>query len=216
MNKLHRPVLMLDKGFQAYDAMPVRDAFCKIETERATFVDSDYIQYSLEQWFALPIHNHDYIITGRDAVRVPEVMRFLDHKLDHSRSRVMFNRKNLYKRDGYRCQYCGCKPKPDEITVDHILPQSRGGLSSFTNCVLACLKCNLKKGDRTPEEAGMQLRRLIMGPDGIAQVQYYYRPVHPKWHPAYSLPKLSKFPESWPNFLQMKNDELYWYVELEM
>lgn len=212
-NLINRPVLMLDKGFQAYDAMPVHEAFGRVIADRATFVDENYTQYSISQWLDLPVDGCETIETARFPVRLPEVMRFPNHKLDHKRSKVMFNRKNLYKRDGYRCQYCGCKPRADEITIDHIVPQSKGGLSCFENCVLCCLRCNLKKADRTPEQAGMQLRRMVYV-DGKIEIRFYHRPEHPQWNPMYSLPKLSVFPETWKNFLQMKKDELYWHVEL--
>jgi len=59
------------------------------------------------------------------------------------------------------------------------------------------------------------LRRIALAADGSPQVKFYHRPVQPQWNPMYSLPKLAKFPDSWKNFLQMKNDELYWHVELE-
>lgn len=207
------PVLMIDRGFQGYDATSVENAFKKVMADRATFVDSDYNQYDIDAWMSLPVDGHDTIATPRYLIRVPTVMRFADHQRDYKRALVLYNRKNLYKRDGYRCQYCSRRPRPDEITIDHILPQSRGGLSTFDNTVLCCLKCNLKKGDKTPEEAGMKLRRIVRGSDGSPQVKFYYRPIHPRWNPHYSLPNLKEYPKDWKNFLG--DSELYWNVELE-
>jgi len=206
---------MIDRSFQAYDAMPVCNAFGKVMANRATFVDDNYQQYDLTGWMGLDIDGYNTVATSRQLIRVPEIMRFAEHQRDHKRSLVLYNRKNLYKRDGYRCQYCSKRPRPDEITIDHIQPQSRGGLSTFPNSVLCCLKCNLKKGNKTPEEAGMRLRRIVRGPDGKPQVQFYHRPIQPRWNPHYSLPKLREYPPTWKLFLQEKIDELYWDVELE-
>ncbi len=210
----NRPVLMLDKGFQWYDATTLKDAFCKVMANHAQFVD-EYVTYDIDSWCELPVDGHDVIATASKSIRVPTVMRFESFTKDYSRCKVVFSRKNLWKRDNYRCQYCGCKPRPDEITVDHVVPQTQGGISCFENCVLSCVKCNLKKGGRTPEQAGMQLRRSVPGSNGIMKVVYYDRPAQPAWSPLYNLPKLSKFPESWKDYIQIKHEELYWHVTLE-
>src|SRR5467141_1917509 len=78
--------------------------------------------------------------------------------------RVAFNKKNILRRDGYTCQYCN--RRGERLTVDHVLPRSRGGDTTWTNVVAACLRCNLKKGNRLPEETGMRLIR---------------EPIHPKF-----------------------------------
>ena len=98
--------------------------------------------------------------------------------------RVKFNKRNLITRDGHCCQYCGTGEAP--LTIDHVFPRSRrskrfpnGGTTTWQNCVTACIRCNLKKGNRTPEEAGMKLLSkpapprwflpiLHRGPSGIA------------------------------------------------
>jgi 5-methylcytosine-specific restriction endonuclease McrA len=67
---------------------------------------------------------------------------------------VVMSRQNIFKRDGYCCVYCGSRK---DLTLDHVLPKSRNGKSSWTNLVTACQKCNSKKGDQTPEEANMRL-----------------------------------------------------------
>src|SRR2546425_8885294 len=68
--------------------------------------------------------------------------------------RVAFNKKNILRRDGYTCQYCN--RRGERLTVDHVLPRSRGGDTTWTNVVAACLRCNLKKGNRLPDESGMR------------------------------------------------------------
>lgn len=212
---LNRPVLVLDRGFQAYDSTTLDDAFKSVENNRAQFVDEMYNTYDIKSWFDLPVPDGATCVhTVRNTLRIPEVMRF-KHYEKKRRSRVIFSRKNLFKRDHWRCQYCGKKPRPDEITMDHVDPRTNGGVSCFTNCVLACLKCNLKKAGRTPEQAGMRLRRLVPRADGTFEVEFYYRPEEPAWSPYYNLPNLKNPPDSWKNFLRSKNDELYWHVELE-
>lgn len=68
---------------------------------------------------------------------------------------ISLSRRNLLHRDSYTCQYCG--DRRHDLTIDHIVPRSRGGTDSWENVVAACLKCNVKKGDRTPKEANMAL-----------------------------------------------------------
>ena len=75
------------------------------------------------------------------------------------RLKVKFNRKNLFARDGNRCQYCGKKFSTTEFSLDHLVPRSRGGRATWDNIVCACLRCNVRKGGRTPREAGMRLVR---------------------------------------------------------
>jgi 5-methylcytosine-specific restriction endonuclease McrA len=73
------------------------------------------------------------------------------------RNKVPYSRRNVYIRDQYTCQYCGTKR---DLSIDHIIPSSRGGKTNFKNCVTSCVKCNTTKGNRTPEEASMKLNRL--------------------------------------------------------
>lgn len=209
---LNKPTLVLDKAFQAYTAFPVHKALTKVIADRAEFIDENYTRYTLDEWVELPVSDGDkYIQAGRQRkILLPEVIRF-PHLKRKLRRNVPWCRKNLWKRDGYRCQYCGKKPRPDEITVDHVVPRKQGGISCFENCVLACLQCNLKKGNKTPEQAGMTLIKTL--PNG--KIIPYDRPIKPPWSPLFSMPKIDVFPKSWKNFLDMKNDELYWYVELE-
>ena len=95
-----------------------------------------------------------------------------------------FSRRNVAKRDHHTCQYCGAQPGWEPITIDHVLPRSRGGASSWTNCVAACVACNARKADRTPEQAGMRLRKT---------------PVRPLWKPLFAAREARV--ESWSRFL---------------
>lgn len=85
---------------------------------------------------------------------VPSVIRILRY-INYRTQEVPLTRKNILKRDNYQCQYCGAREAP--MTVDHVIPKTRGGKDEWTNLVCACVKCNNKKGDRTLKEAGMKL-----------------------------------------------------------
>ena len=112
------------------------------------------------------------------------------------RNVVKFNRRNIFLRDRNFCQYCGKKFATHQLSLDHVTPRSRGGGTSWENIVCACVRCNVRKGGRTPAEARM---RLIN------------RPVKPKRSPLlYQQLRHRKY-ESWKNFI----DEAYWDVELQ-
>jgi len=89
-------------------------------------------------------------------LRVPAVLRLIKLIRTIYRAGVAFTKRNVLVRDGFRCAYCG-SPR-DRLSIDHIIPRSRGGKTTFENCVAACKCCNLRKGGRTPSEAGMYLR----------------------------------------------------------
>ena len=107
---------------------------------------------------------------GTAQPRAPEVI-CLAHYDRLPGAAVTFSRRNVAKRDHHTCQYCGAQPGAEAITIDHVVPRSQGGASSWTNCVAACIRCNALKADRTPEQAGMKPRR---------------RPVRPEWKPLYA------------------------------
>jgi 5-methylcytosine-specific restriction endonuclease McrA len=88
--------------------------------------------------------------------KIPAVMRLVKLVKTLYQLKTPFNKKNVMVRDGFRCAYCG-HTKP-HLTVDHVLPKSKGGGTSFENCVACCRPCNTEKGNRTPKEAGMKLR----------------------------------------------------------
>ncbi|MDR2018488.1 MAG: HNH endonuclease [Syntrophobacterales bacterium] len=99
-------------------------------------------------------------------MRHPAVIRLL--RLVRNRHiNVKFSRKNIFLRDNYTCQYCGKKFEPKSLTCDHIIPRSRGGTAEWTNIVTSCLHCNVKKGDKMPDEAGMSPRKRPSRPRGF-------------------------------------------------
>ncbi len=125
-------------------------------------------------------------------IKVPAVVRLLRTFRRH-KMQVRFSRANIYARDSYACQYCGAKKPIGELTYDHVRPRHQGGKTEWTNIVTACQECNLYKGCRTPEQAGMRLRQ---------------KPVQPTWVPAITIAISTRsMPDAW-------RDYLYWTSEL--
>ena len=124
--------------------------------------------------------------------KMPAVVRLINAFRRH-RGEVRFSRINVYARDRYCCQYCGLRGTLSDLTFDHVLPRAQGGSTSWTNVVSACVSCNGKKGNRTPQQAGMRLLK---------------KPAQPRWVPAVTL-QISKrsVPDAW-------TDYLYWTSEL--
>lgn len=135
------------------------------------------------------IEEYERIIKGVNfSIRLPAVVR-LRRYIKRVNPFIKFSRQNLYVRDGGRCQYCGSTFEPKELTYDHVIPRSRGGQTDWTNVVSCCPACNLKKGGRTPEEAGMSLIR---------------KPKPPIWIPLLAMSLgIQETPEVWKSYLYL-------------
>lgn len=202
LSLLNRPSLVLNKCWQAIHFVSAKNAIVKTASRRSLIIDPrNYNEYSLTDWIGRQIpsnavcikHSYDRLI------EVPEIIRLISYD-KYPKRKVIFCRRALWKRDCQRCQYCGKKPRYDEITIDHVIPRSRGGQSCFENCVLACLKCNLKKRNRTPEESGMALMK---------------KPSVPIWCPTYSVCK-KNIPISCLKFLKQRElNDYYWSTEIQ-
>ncbi len=94
---------------------------------------------------------------------------------------IELSRKNIIRRDGHRCQYCSKSSPP--LTIDHVMPKSRGGSDTWENLVCACVRCNNRKGNRTPEEAGMPLLRRPRKPSHIMFIRHIEGRVKEQWKP---------------------------------
>jgi 5-methylcytosine-specific restriction endonuclease McrA len=139
-----------------------------------------------------PREGEDVVRAAHGPVRAPDVIVLTNYDSVHSRT-VAFNRRNLFARDKNICQYCGRKFRSEDLSIDHVFPQCQGGRSTWDNCVLACLKCNVRKGGRTPKQAGMSL---------------IHQPYKPKWSPTFRT-RIVK--PTWRKFLEA----VYWDVLLK-
>jgi CRISPR/Cas system Type II protein with McrA/HNH and RuvC-like nuclease domain len=108
---------------------------------------------------------NDIVTTIGNFVR-PLVIRLLNY-IKFRPKTIKVNRKRIFKRDGYSCQYCGSKKN---LTIDHVMPRSRGGLNSWKNMVTCCFRCNSYKGDKTPQEAGMTLKTKPYEPNIFSHI----------------------------------------------
>jgi len=192
---LERPTLVLNRNWQPVNVATVARALVLLWNESARVVDpDDYRTYTWADWSQLRVRDGDPFIQAiRMRLRAPEVIVLSQYDRLPSAA-VSFSRRNLFKRDHWTCQYCGLQPGVDELTIDHVVPRSQGGTSTWENCVLACVTCNKRKADRTPREAGLKLHRA---------------PVRPQWKPMYA--RHSVRIESWSKFVS----EAYWNVKLE-
>ncbi|MEO5916629.1 MAG: HNH endonuclease [Luteolibacter sp.] len=161
---LHKTtVLLLNRNWQAIHTKTPADAFCMMATGAATGLDvrgDDHIvPVPWEDWLKLPVREEDHSInTPRGPVRVPTVIVAARYaKVPICRPR--FGSRGIWERDGGVCQYTGRKLAPGEGNIDHVIPRSRGGASSWENCVLSHRAVNERKADRLPHEAGLRLLR---------------------------------------------------------
>ncbi|MGH7589552.1 MAG: HNH endonuclease [Gemmatimonadota bacterium] len=113
-------------------------------------------------------------------VPLPSVVR-LQVYIQTPRKRIALTRRNVLKRDGYRCQYCGTRRGP--MTTDHVVPRALGGRDRWGNLVCACIRCNNRKGNRTPEQAGMSLARPPRAPHRYMQITFYTPIPDKRWRP---------------------------------
>jgi 5-methylcytosine-specific restriction endonuclease McrA len=140
---MQEPVLVLNATFEPINVTAVRRAMVLLIKGVAQ---------------AEEMKPHSVIHSARRSVRVPSVIRLLAYRHIPQQTRAL-SRKNILLRDRNTCQFCCCIFPASELTLDHVIPRSRGGRSSWENLVACCYQCNNRKGDRTPEEAGIKLAR---------------------------------------------------------
>jgi len=107
--------------------------------------------------------------------RIPAIIRLIKFIRQMYRREVPFSRKNILTRDGYVCQYCGREFGSTDLTIDHIIPKVQGGSNEWTNVVACCRACNIRKGGRTPRQAGMQLVRKPFKPTIMEFINLYLK-----------------------------------------
>ena len=139
---LQEPVLVLNSTYEPIHVTAVRRALVLMLKGVA----------QMEETGPARVHS------AREALPVPSVIRLLTYRHIPQQTRAL-SRKNILLRDRYTCQFCGKQFSSSDLTLDHVMPRSRGGPTSWENLVACCYECNNRKGDRTPEEAGIQLER---------------------------------------------------------
>ena len=165
MSLLDDRTLVLNRSWLAVNVTSVRRALTLAYIGCARIIHPDTFEtHDFDSWLSLPPSTGERAVrTVAHEIRVPEIIVL--HAFDQQPAlRVPFSRRNLFLRDNYRCQYCGQRHSSEALSVDHVVPRSRGGLSNWTNCVLACHGCNVRKGSRTPQEAGMRLLKAPSQP----------------------------------------------------
>lgn len=156
-------VLVLNRNWQAIGVKTPVEAFSMIASGAATALDietgGNIRPVTWTEWLTLPVRDGDNAIgTVSGRVRVPSVLVLA--KFDKvPKKRPKFGVRGIWERDGGTCQYTGRKLRPHEGNIDHIVPLSRGGPTSWENCVLADKRVNSRKGSKLPEEAGLKLLR---------------------------------------------------------
>jgi 5-methylcytosine-specific restriction endonuclease McrA len=194
-------VLVLNRRFYAIQITSLRRALTLLYLDHAQVVDEEYRTYDFSDWrdfsSARADHPSGFVDTPNFRLVVPDViaLKVFDRLPE---SHVKFTRRNIYEHYGYRCCYCGRKFPTEELNLDHVVPKSRRGATDWDNIVTSCIPCNLKKGNRLPSEAGMDL--LIT-------------PSRPRWKGPASLVFRAPFSlrRSWQKFI----DSVYWNSELE-
>ena len=195
-------VLVLNRLYMAVHVVNVRRAFgllCRELAEVIHLEDGQFATYSFDSWremselrAGLKQPNDDWIRAVNFEIQVPRVIRLL--RFDRlPKQKLHLNRRNVLARDGHTCQYCGRHFPTHSLSLDHVVPRSRGGETTWENVVCACLACNVKKGGRTPHEARMKLVRT---------------PVRPKRNPLLLMKLSNPKYESWRTWL----DSVYWEV----
>lgn len=183
---IDQPVLVLNKNWQPIAVFDVATALTTVIRDMGQALDTTTYQlHDFGSWSEVEAQDLVRVPTPSGGVPAPEVIVLQEYNQLPARG-ISFSRRNLYRRDGGACQYCGVKH--ETLTIDHVLPRSRGGPTSWENCVAACGPCNHRKADRTPEEAGLTLRSV---------------PKRPSWQPTFTVPK-DRVRPSWAPFLKKR------------
>ena len=164
------PALVLNADFRPLSYFPL-SLWPWQDTIKAVFLDRVSI-----------VSEYDHAVRSPSVeMRLPSVIALKDYV--HLDRRPAFTRFNVFLRDRFQCQYCGGAFQSEELTFDHLVPRSRGGRTTWTNVLTACQSCNLAKGNRTPDEARMPLRRKPFRPSHVMFIRDYVGTVDETWKP---------------------------------
>jgi 5-methylcytosine-specific restriction endonuclease McrA len=179
-------VLVVNRSMQAVHITSARRAFVLLFTDVARALDEHWMGHDFRSWASVSAREGEPSFgTARGPIRIPRVLQLIDYDR-MPRATVRLSRRNIFLRDAYTCQYCGKRSSARDLNLDHVMPRSRGGPTSWENIVCSCRVCNLEKGGRTPAEAGMKLLR---------------KPSRPRWSPVLALAFTPSRPREWEPFL---------------
>ena len=162
---MNAKVLILNQNYEPMSVINVKKAVVLLYLGKAELVES---------------HDGKRVHAVSMSMPFPSIVR-LSVFVKVPFKKIILSRKNILRRDGHRCQFCGRGDIP--LTVDHVLPASRGGEETWENLVCACVDCNNVKGDRTPDEARMPLRRKPMRPNHVTFIRYFVSTLDERWKP---------------------------------
>lgn len=184
MSLLKEKVLVLNKSWISISTITVEAAFKILFRDAAQVVcPESYTLFPINSWLEKEVDHKKVIQTSSRKIEKPEIILLTSYSKVPNRN-LAYTRKNLYRRDNYTCQYCYKKFGASRLTVDHVIPRSLGGPTTWENCVLACVVCNSKKGSKSVKECGYKLLK---------------EPRKPEWSPVADF--FGKIPKTWLNFL---------------
>jgi len=179
-------VLVLNRSYMPIHVTSARRAFTLIYQDGARALDATYQTFDFDQWRQLPADGEPASVGTADGrIRVPRVIVLVTFDRMPKRH-VRYSRVNVFARDKYTCQYCGDRPARTELNLDHVVPRSLGGRTTWENVVCSCVDCNRRKGGRTPQQARLRLKR---------------KPARPRWTPLMNLAISTTRYEEWRPFL---------------
>jgi len=179
-------VLVLNRNWQAINVRTPAEAFCQMATNVATGLEIEGEEHihpvRWEEWIQLPVRPQDeFVRTVHGPIRVPTVIVAVNYARV-PKKRPKFSARSIRERDGNRCQYTGQLLKLEEGSVDHVVPRSRGGQSTWQNCVWASKRINTRKANRLPHEVGLRLLSVPRSPREIPATVLIRNPHHiPEW-----------------------------------
>ena len=170
-------VLILNKNWIPINTTTAKNSFSLMYADNAKGLlieDDRFLSLEWNEWIKLDIKDKDdFVRTVNGYIKIPNII-VLNHYDKIPRQVVKFTQKNLWERDNFTCQYTGKKVTKTSGNIDHIIPRSQGGKTSWENCVIAHKEINAIKADRTPEQAGLKLLKKPSAPR-LMPVSFYIR-----------------------------------------
>jgi 5-methylcytosine-specific restriction endonuclease McrA len=193
---LSSSVLVLNRHYLPVHIITVRRAFGLLYCESAEIIhieEGQFSNYDFSTWCELSAFraleqkapHEEWVRAVQFEIQVPRIIRLFEYDRV-PRKLLKLSRRNIFARDGNRCQYCGCSFPTSQLSLDHVLPRSRGGETTWENVVCSCVTCNTRKGSRTPHEAHMRLMKM---------------PIEPKTNPVLALKLKNPKYASWRSFV---------------